>query len=150
MARSSSVAELPDGAIRAFTAGGVQGFLIHHNGQFHALSRVCTHMGCILHMNHAEQTFECPCHAAKFDLRGHLTYGPGQYDEPLPPLPPLRTRVSGGTLPRFARPAPSGSALGIAATTARRQSLSTPARTTRLPGGKSAGERAKRVGWSWP
>ncbi len=52
-------------------------------------------------MNHAEQTFECPCHEAKFDLRGHLTYGPGQYDEPLPPLPPLRTRVSGGTLEVF-------------------------------------------------
>ena len=42
----------------------------------------------------------------------------------------------GMAVPRFARPAPSVSALGIAATTARRQSLSTPARTIWLPGGE--------------
>jgi nitrite reductase/ring-hydroxylating ferredoxin subunit len=92
----ASLAALPDGAIRTFTAGGVQGFLIHHRGELYALSRVCTHMGCTLQANRARQTFDCPCHEAKFDLSGRLTFGPGQYDEPLPPLPPIRTRVRGG------------------------------------------------------
>jgi Rieske Fe-S protein len=98
----ASLAELPDGAIRTFTAGGVQGFLIHHHGQLRALSRICTHMGCTLQVNRARQTFDCPCHEAKFDLSGRLTFGPGQYDEPLPPLPSIRTRVSEGTVEVFA------------------------------------------------
>ena len=98
----ASLAEFPDGTIRAFTAGGVQGFLIHHGGELYALSSVCTHMGCTLQANRARQTFDCPCHEAKFDLGGRLTFGPGQYGEPLPPLPSIRTRVSGETVEVFA------------------------------------------------
>jgi hypothetical protein len=37
----ATLAELPEGTIRPFPAGAVQGFLIHHNGRLRALSSVC-------------------------------------------------------------------------------------------------------------
>jgi Rieske Fe-S protein len=91
---------LPDGAIRPFTAGAVQGFLIHRNDQFWALSRVCTHMGCTLRANRQEGIFACPCHGAEFDLLGHFS-NPREYHLTLPPLPPVLTRVRGDTVEVF-------------------------------------------------
>jgi len=96
----ASLADLPDGAIRPFTAGAVQGFLIYRDGQLQALSRICTHMGCTLRINRPEQTFECPCHGAEFDLQGHI-HNPWKYGRALPPLPPIMTRVKGGTVEVF-------------------------------------------------
>jgi nitrite reductase/ring-hydroxylating ferredoxin subunit len=98
----ATLAELPDGTIRPFTAGAVQGFLIHRNGQLQALSRICTHMGCTLRINRAEQSFECPCHGAEFDLGGRRIVGRGEYHRTLPPLPPIMTRVKGETVEVFA------------------------------------------------
>jgi nitrite reductase/ring-hydroxylating ferredoxin subunit len=96
----ASLAELPDGAIRPFTAGGVQGFLIHHHGQLRALSRICTHMGCALRVNREEDVFACPCHGAEFDLQGHFS-NPSEYGRTLPALPPILTRVRGETVEVF-------------------------------------------------
>ena len=97
---AATVADLPDGAIRLFTAGAVQGFLIHRKGQLRALSGICTHMGCALKVNRHEQTFECPGHGAEFDLLGHL-HNPREYGRAVPPLPPIRTRISGETVEVF-------------------------------------------------
>jgi nitrite reductase/ring-hydroxylating ferredoxin subunit len=96
----ATLADLPDGAIRPFTAGAVQGFLIHRNGQLRALSRVCTHMGCVLRVNREEGIFACPCHGAEFDLQGHFS-NPQEYGRTLPPLPPILTRVRGETVEVF-------------------------------------------------
>ncbi|PZS06873.1 MAG: hypothetical protein DLM70_04370 [Chloroflexi bacterium] len=85
--------EVPAGAVRSFTAGNIPGFLINHDGEFRALSRICTHMGCALDFARAQQGFVCPCHGAAFDLRGFIRHGPGRYPDPLPPLPELRVRV---------------------------------------------------------
>lgn len=89
----ASLADLPEGAIKAFTAGAVQGFLINRHGQVRALSRVCTHMGCLLRSSADEQAFVCPCHGAEFNLRGDLRYGPRAYRQTLPPLPAIDVRV---------------------------------------------------------
>lgn len=96
----ASLADLPDGAIRPFTAGAVQGFLIYRNGQVRALSRVCTHMGCVLRVNRSEGVFACPCHGAEFDFQGHF-HNPSEYGRSLPPLPSIRTRVTGETVEVF-------------------------------------------------
>ena len=42
---------------------------------FHAISSVCTHLGCIVDRKD-DGRFECPCHGSKFDARGGLTGGP--------------------------------------------------------------------------
>jgi nitrite reductase/ring-hydroxylating ferredoxin subunit len=96
----ATLASLPDGAIRPFTAGAVQGFLIHRNGQLRALSRICTHMGCTLRANGAEGVLACPCHGAEFDLQGHFS-NPQEYGRTLPALPRILTRVRGETVEVF-------------------------------------------------
>lgn len=42
---------------------------------FHAISSVCTHLGCIAERT-AEGDFNCPCHGSTFDAEGGLTGGP--------------------------------------------------------------------------
>lgn len=90
------IADLPEGAVHPFTVGAVQGFLVNERGSVRALSRICTHMGCALQFQRAEQAFVCPCHGAEFDMSGKLTYGPrGTYHLKLPPLPPIQARIVG-------------------------------------------------------
>lgn len=94
----ADVSDLPEGTVKAFTAGAVQGFLIHRDGQIRGLSRICTHMGCLLRFASDEHAFVCPCHGAEFNLHGDLRYGPGKYGHSLPPLPPLDVRVTGHSI----------------------------------------------------
>ena len=93
----TTLADLPDGAVRAFKVDNLQGFLINRSGQVSALSRTCTHMGCQLDFNRKDRALLCPCHGAEFDLHGRLLRGPGgsAYSVPLPPLPKIKTRVNG-------------------------------------------------------
>jgi nitrite reductase/ring-hydroxylating ferredoxin subunit len=93
----TTLADLPDGAVRAFKVDNLQGFLINRSGQISALSRTCTHMGCQLDFNRKDRALLCPCHGAEFDLHGRLLRGPGgsAYSQPLPPLPKIKTRVNG-------------------------------------------------------
>ncbi|MDQ2745506.1 MAG: Rieske (2Fe-2S) protein [Chloroflexota bacterium] len=93
--RVATVAEVGDGATVPFTAGAVQGFLLHRAGKYRALSRICTHMGCALKFSRDERGFVCPCHGAEFDLQGNSRYGPGGYTGGLPPLPEIEVRVRG-------------------------------------------------------
>ncbi|MEU5280950.1 FAD-dependent oxidoreductase [Streptomyces asoensis] len=53
------------------------------DGQLHALSARCTHLGCLVAFNRAEQAWECPCHGSRFDVRGQVVQGPAT--EPLEP-----------------------------------------------------------------
>jgi len=92
--RVAAVAELPEGSVRPFQAGALQGFLVHQNGSIHAVSRVCTHMGCSLDFRTQEQRFVCPCHGAEFDMRGGFRYYPGhQHSDRLAPLNRIVVRV---------------------------------------------------------
>jgi nitrite reductase/ring-hydroxylating ferredoxin subunit len=93
----ANLADLPDGRIQPFTAGAVQGFLIHRRGRLWALSRICTHMGCTLRINQAEGVFACPCHGAEFDLQGTI-HNAQEYGRVLPTLPRIKTRVTGETV----------------------------------------------------
>ncbi len=91
----AQVADVPHGAIRPFTAGAVQGFIMNRNGQFRALSRICTHMGCTLSFKQDTQALVCPCHGAEFTLNGYLRRKPRGYRESIPPLPEVKVRVNG-------------------------------------------------------
>ncbi len=42
---------------------------------FHAISSVCTHLGCIAERLEDGQ-FNCPCHGSKFDASGRVMGGP--------------------------------------------------------------------------
>ena len=38
----------------------------------------CTHMGCKLHRNAAENTWDCACHGSRFDQQGHVIQNPAK------------------------------------------------------------------------
>lgn len=46
------------------------------NGSLRALSASCTHMGCIVTWNNADQTWDCPCHGSIFSADGDVIHGP--------------------------------------------------------------------------
>ena len=45
-------------------------------GAVHALSATCTHLGCVVHWNSAERSWDCPCHGSRFDVDGRVLHGP--------------------------------------------------------------------------
>lgn len=49
-------------------------------GALRTFSPRCTHMGCLLRWNGAEQTWDCPCHGSRFRRDGRLLHGPAVRD----------------------------------------------------------------------
>lgn len=45
-------------------------------GNLHIVSAVCPHMGCVVHWNFAEQSWDCPCHGSRFSFDGEVLEGP--------------------------------------------------------------------------
>jgi Rieske Fe-S protein len=46
------------------------------NGDLHAVSPICTHLGCHVSFNKAERTWDCPCHGSRFATDGAVINGP--------------------------------------------------------------------------
>lgn len=46
----------------------------------HIVYSTCPHMKCTLIFNEIEKTWDCPCHASRFDLDGKCIKGPSNYD----------------------------------------------------------------------
>jgi cytochrome b6-f complex iron-sulfur subunit len=46
------------------------------DGEFLALSRKCTHLGCTVTWDSEKKRFECPCHASAFDIKGDVINPP--------------------------------------------------------------------------
>jgi glycine/D-amino acid oxidase-like deaminating enzyme/nitrite reductase/ring-hydroxylating ferredoxin subunit len=61
------------------------------HGRMHAVSAVCTHLGCDVAWNGAEQTWDCPCHGSRFSPEGKVINGPAVTDLPAKPVPELKT-----------------------------------------------------------
>lgn len=49
------------------------------DGDVHALSPVCTHLGCTVEFNRAETSWDCPCHGSRFDVHGNVLDGPASH-----------------------------------------------------------------------
>ena len=46
------------------------------HGALHERSAVCPHLGCIVHWNSLEGTWDCPCHGSRFGTDGRVLNGP--------------------------------------------------------------------------
>lgn len=46
------------------------------DGTLHAVSAVCTHLGCTVGWNSAEKSWDCPCHGSRFDPDGAVLQAP--------------------------------------------------------------------------
>jgi glycine/D-amino acid oxidase-like deaminating enzyme/nitrite reductase/ring-hydroxylating ferredoxin subunit len=57
------------------------------SGACHAVSPVCTHVGCHVHWNNAERSWDCPCHGARYSPTGKVLNGPAVKDLASRPLP---------------------------------------------------------------
>lgn len=54
---------------------------IYNDGEKeHIVLSNCPHMGCTLIFNDLEKTWDCPCHASRFDIDGKCIKGPSCYD----------------------------------------------------------------------
>jgi glycine/D-amino acid oxidase-like deaminating enzyme/nitrite reductase/ring-hydroxylating ferredoxin subunit len=68
-------------------------------GALHLHSAICPHLGCVVHWNPVEHSWDCPCHGSRFDahdgsrLNGPADRGlaPAHLDQPATPMPPYRT-----------------------------------------------------------
>jgi cytochrome b6-f complex iron-sulfur subunit len=91
VASADQVAASP---VTPFLSNDVAGFVVNEGGTLRALSRICTHQGCVLHANEASKRLDCPCHRAAFSLDGTVLFH--EFAGPLKPLPTLQVRRAGG------------------------------------------------------
>jgi nitrite reductase/ring-hydroxylating ferredoxin subunit len=83
--------ELTSGQMKAFAAGGILGYLINEGGRLHAVSAICTHMGCRLKPVQGRLGLRCLCHGSQFSADGRVLTGVAP-----DPLPHIAVRVEGG------------------------------------------------------
>jgi cytochrome b6-f complex iron-sulfur subunit len=86
--------EIPVGMTKDLVIRGVPSIIIHTRDKgFIALSRVCTHLGCLVNFHKERQILICPCHAGIYDLEGNVISGP-----PPRPLDKFTVQVKGNDI----------------------------------------------------
>jgi glycine/D-amino acid oxidase-like deaminating enzyme/nitrite reductase/ring-hydroxylating ferredoxin subunit len=75
--RTADLADLEPGRGRVLRRGGGEVAVARdEHGGLHAVSAVCTHLGCLVAWNGAERSWDCPCHGSRFGLGGEVLEGP--------------------------------------------------------------------------
>jgi glycine/D-amino acid oxidase-like deaminating enzyme/nitrite reductase/ring-hydroxylating ferredoxin subunit len=72
-----ALGDIPPGEGAVLSIQGVK-LAVYRNGEggLSGLSPVCPHMGCFVHWNSAEKSWDCPCHGSRFDVHGAVLNGP--------------------------------------------------------------------------
>jgi glycine/D-amino acid oxidase-like deaminating enzyme/nitrite reductase/ring-hydroxylating ferredoxin subunit len=82
--RKGDVASLDDLArgAGAILVRGLRRLAVYRDpeGGLHACSAVCPHLGCVVHWNGVESSWDCPCHGSRFDELGRVVNGPANRD----------------------------------------------------------------------
>ncbi|WP_220386426.1 Rieske 2Fe-2S domain-containing protein [Frankia sp. ArI3] len=97
--------DLPEGGVRAFDTGTVVGFVRRTGGRVRATSGICTHQGCRLALDPAQQRLNCPCHRMAFSLAGEVVNY--KIRTPPRPLPSLTVREVDGVVQVYVPPTPT-------------------------------------------
>lgn len=75
--KGESVDAIPPGQGAVIRDGlGKQAVYRDSTGLLHAVSATCTHFGCEVVWNSAENSWDCPCHGSRFDTDGTVLHGP--------------------------------------------------------------------------
>jgi len=84
--------ELPPNSAKVFPFGPTPAIVIHDkDGKWHALSAVCTHLGCTVQFEAKDNLIWCACHNGYYDINGRNVSGP-----PPKPLEQYVVHVEGG------------------------------------------------------
>ena len=75
------VEDIDDGQGTVARGGSGKILVIRQGTDLIGLHATCTHLGCTVAWNGETGQVECPCHGARFDLRGQVLSGPAR--EPL-------------------------------------------------------------------
>ncbi len=79
--------EIPAGEAKDIIINNTPALLINRPDKgFIAMSRVCTHLGCLVDYQKDKHRLLCPCHGGTYDLAGNVLSGP-------PPRPLLQFPV---------------------------------------------------------
>jgi glycine/D-amino acid oxidase-like deaminating enzyme/nitrite reductase/ring-hydroxylating ferredoxin subunit len=90
-----ALAAIEPGEGRVLSLGGKHLAVYRNgNGQLSALSPVCTHLGCLVHWNTTEKSWDCPCHGSRFDPHGRVLNGPAVAALEAKPIPGDEERES--------------------------------------------------------
>jgi len=83
--------EIPEGSAKDILVGNIPAIVINTRDKgFVALSKVCTHLGCLVDYDRSNRRLLCPCHAGVYTLEGTVVSGP-----PPRPLKKFPLRVEG-------------------------------------------------------
>ena len=63
----AGILQLPDKRVAAYRSA---------DGVLHAVESACSHMGCQVAWNSAENSWDCPCHGSRFSIDGDVLHGP--------------------------------------------------------------------------
>ena len=86
--------DIPVGDAKDIVFNNTPGVVINRPDKgFVALSRVCTHLGCLVDYQKDKKRLLCPCHAGIYDLSGNVTSGP-----PPKPLQQFPLKVEGDSI----------------------------------------------------
>jgi nitrite reductase/ring-hydroxylating ferredoxin subunit len=77
----SSADEIAPGS-GAIVRRGLEKLAVYRDeqGKTHECLAKCPHLGCVVHWNPAETTWDCPCHGSRFDPYGKVINGPANRD----------------------------------------------------------------------
>lgn len=82
----AATADLPAGKGKVYSVANKPVMVMHTADGFHAVSAVCTHLGCIVGWDEKSGIIACPCHAGFFTVDGRVISGP-------PPAPLKKYQV---------------------------------------------------------
>jgi len=84
--------ELAPNSAKTFPFGSQPGILVRDaKGEYHAMSAVCTHLGCTVQFKSEDELIWCACHNGFYDIHGRNVSGP-----PPRPLEQYVVHVEGG------------------------------------------------------
>jgi cytochrome b6-f complex iron-sulfur subunit len=86
--------EIPSGEAKNIVYQDAPAVLINRPDKgFIALTRTCTHLGCLVEFSKSRQKLICPCHAGTYDLDGNVESGP-----PPKPLTVIPLKIEGDNI----------------------------------------------------
>lgn len=85
--------EVPPNTGKVFAFNGEKVLILNKDGEYHAMSAICTHLGCTVQWKSDEELVWCACHNARYDIEGKIISGP----QPRP-LAPYNLSVKDGNL----------------------------------------------------